>query len=91
VLAPDLVYTGKVVVLVNQNCLSECEFFTYALRHSGRAAVVGQYATGGAGGSVNALRLPAGITFTYTQSRAVDMRGVPIIEARGWLRWCAYP
>jgi C-terminal processing protease CtpA/Prc len=82
-LAPDLAYTGKVVVLVSQSCLSECEFFTYTLKHSGRAAVVGQYATGGAGGSVNSLRLPGGITFTYTQSRAVDAHGVPIVEARG--------
>ena len=82
-LAPNLAYSGKVVVLVSQYCYSECEFFTYALRHSGRAVVIGQSATAGAGGSVNSVLLPAGITFYYTQTTAIGPDGVPIIERRG--------
>lgn len=81
---PDEVYGGDVVILVDQNCASACEFFTYAMQASGRATVVGQHATVGAGGAVNRLLMPDGIVFTYTYTRVLtEVGGDPTIEGIG--------
>ncbi|MFW5691508.1 MAG: S41 family peptidase [Chloroflexota bacterium] len=82
--APDAAYTGEVVVLVDDGCASACEFMAYALQSSGRATIVGQYATAGAGGAVNVAELPGGLRFSYTYTRELEsVDGPPIIEGRG--------
>jgi hypothetical protein len=67
---PDLYWGGPVVVLVDQNCASSCEFFTQFLQTNDRVTVVGQYATSGAGAPINHVAMPYGITFQYTKGRA---------------------
>ena len=66
---PDLYYDGPIVILVDQNCGSSCEFFPQFLQTTGRATVVGQTSTAGAGGPINQVHMPSGITFQYTQGR----------------------
>ncbi|MCB0112114.1 MAG: PDZ domain-containing protein, partial [Caldilineaceae bacterium] len=51
-------FLGAVVVLVDTDCASACEFLSYGLQRTGRATVVAQYASNGAGGSTNAIVLP---------------------------------
>lgn len=63
---PDLAYTGPLAILVDENCASACEFFAQTLQAQGRAIVVGQYATAGAGGSIDVVQMPLGFTFQYT-------------------------
>ena len=67
---PDLYWDGPVVVLVDQNCASSCEFFTQFLQTNDRVTVVGQYATSGAGAPINRVVMPNGIIFQYTKGRA---------------------
>ena len=67
---PDLYWGGPVVVLVDQNCASSCEFFTQFLQTNDRVTVVGQYATSGAGAPINRVAMPYGIIFQYTKGRA---------------------
>jgi len=66
---PELAYTGPLVILVDQNCASSCEYFSQHLQKLGRATVVGQYGTEGAGGPVDRIQLPGGFTFQYTMGR----------------------
>lgn len=66
----DLYWGGPVVVLIDQNCASSCEFFTQFLQTHGRATVVGQYASSGAGAPINRVTMPAGALFQYTKGRA---------------------
>ncbi|MDY6781773.1 MAG: S41 family peptidase [Cyanobacteriota bacterium] len=80
---PDLHYSGSVVILVGENCLSACEFFADWMQRYERATVIGTRATGGAGGSVTWVPLPEEALFTYTYTREVDRRGKPYIEGRG--------
>ncbi len=63
---PATAYPGEVVILVDLQCVSACEFMSYWLQASGRATVVGQYATEGGGGNTNAVILPGGIQMNYT-------------------------
>lgn len=65
-------YLGDVVMLVNQKCASACEFMSYWLQASGRATIVGQYATEGAGGNTNGIFLPGGIQFNFTAGTNLD-------------------
>lgn len=67
---PELHWAGPVVVLVDQNCASSCEFFTQFLQRNERATVVGQVASSGAGAPVNRVTMPYGIMFQYTKGRA---------------------
>ncbi|MCB9138908.1 MAG: PDZ domain-containing protein [Caldilineaceae bacterium] len=81
--AEDLRYRGKVAVLVGPNCNSACEFFAYDMSLNDRAAIVGQYPTGGLGGSIDQVLMPGGEYFTFTAGRAVDMNGDIHIEGVG--------
>ena len=66
---PELYFDGQVVILVDNNCASSCEFFTQYMQTNGRAQVVSQYATKGAGASINRVDMPGGIIFQYTKGR----------------------
>jgi len=66
---PELYFDGDVVILVDNNCASSCEFFTQFLQYNNRATVVAQYPTEGAGGSINRVNMPYGIIFQYTKGR----------------------
>ena len=66
---PDLAYTGPVAILVDQNCGSSCEFFSQSMQAQGRAVIVGQYATAGAGGNIDQVKMPLGFVFQYTVGR----------------------
>ncbi|MCB0123824.1 MAG: hypothetical protein KDE58_16335, partial [Caldilineaceae bacterium] len=67
---PDLYYGGPLVILIDQNCASSCEFFSQFLQTNGRATVVAQHASKGAGAPINEVKLPSGIIFHYTKGRA---------------------
>lgn len=81
--ANDLRYHGDVAVLVGPNCNSACEFFAYDMTLEDRAAIVGQYPTGGLGGSIDTVLMPGAEFFRYTAGRAVDMNGDIHIEGKG--------
>jgi hypothetical protein len=68
---PEAYYDGEVIVLVDPSCASSCEFFTALLQSTGRATVMGQYATNGAGGPIKRVSLPGGILFQYPWQGAV--------------------
>ncbi|MCB0144249.1 MAG: META domain-containing protein [Caldilineaceae bacterium] len=77
-------YLGDVVVLVNQHCVSACEFMSYWLQASGRATIVGQYSTEGGGGNVNAITMPGGFIFNYTAGTDIDNEtDMPTFQAVG--------
>jgi C-terminal processing protease CtpA/Prc len=63
-------WSGPLVVLIDQNCASSCEFFTQFLQINNRATVVGEYASAGAGAAINRVAMPSGISFQYTKGRA---------------------
>lgn len=79
----ELRYNGPVAVLVGPNCNSACEFFSYVMTINERAAVIGQYPTGGLGGSVNDFFMPEDLRIRLTVGRAVDMNGEIHIEGIG--------
>jgi C-terminal processing protease CtpA/Prc len=79
----ELRYDGEVVVLVGPNCSSACEFFSYNMTLEDRATVVGQYPTGGLGGSVEQVFMPDDISVQLTIGRAVDADGDIHIEGQG--------
>jgi C-terminal processing protease CtpA/Prc len=76
-------YHGKVAVLVGQNCVSACEFFTHNMTLEDRAAIVGMYATAGGGGGVQDVVLPEGVIFRFPIARNLDPQGNIIIEGTG--------
>ena len=80
---PELQYSGNVAVLVGPACASACEFFSYNMTLENRAAIVGQYSTEGAGGSVDQFLMPEGIPVQLTIGRAVDANGQVHIEGTG--------
>lgn len=63
---PELTYTGNVVVLVNGNSASAAEFFAQFLQKAGRATVIAEEGTDGAGGLIRQVSMPGKMTFTYT-------------------------
>jgi C-terminal processing protease CtpA/Prc len=79
----ELRYNGEVAVLVGPNCNSACEFFAYDMSVEGRAAIVGQYPTGGLGGGVEDFAMPEGQYVRFTVARAVDADGNIHIEGVG--------
>ena len=81
---PAAYFPGDVVVLIDPSCGSSCEFFTAMLQSSGRATVVGQYASNGAGGSIKRASLPGGLSFTYPYTGVVfaDTNDL-VLEAKG--------
>lgn len=68
---PSLTFNGGVVVLVNENSASAAEYFPQFLQHQGRALVVGEHGTDGAGGIIERASLPGSITFQFTKGRTV--------------------
>ena len=77
-------YLGEVVFLVDIECASACEFLGYGLQRTGRATIIGQYPSVGAGGSTNAVVLPGGILFNYTESTELDDEtGMPTFQYVG--------
>ena len=81
---PSLTYNGGVVVLVNENSASAAEYFPQFLQHQGRALVVGEHGTDGAGGIIERAALPGSISFQFTKGRTV-FAGTqePNLEAKG--------
>ncbi len=81
---PSLAFTGPLVVLIDQGCASSCEYFTQHLQRLGRAVVVGQHASLGAGGFIDRIAMPEGITFQYTAARTTFLHTTePNLEAAG--------
>ena len=66
---PDLAYTGNVAVLVDNKSASASEFLSQYLQKLGRAIVVGEYGTEGAGGNVELAKMPGEIFFLFTKGR----------------------
>lgn len=81
----DLRYDGEVAVIIAPGCFSACEFFTYNLTIDERAAVVGNYGTGGLGGAVDDFLMPEDMTIRFTVTRAVNADKEVHIEAQGVL------
>ncbi len=79
----ELRYNGDVAVIIGPDCYSACEFFTYDMTLQDRAAVVGQYPTGGLGGSIEDFLMPDGVRVRFTVGRAVDAEGNIHIEGKG--------
>ena len=79
----DLQFSGPVAVLVGPSCASACEFFSYNMTINNRAAIVGQYPTEGAGGSVEDFMMPENISTQLTIGRAVDAQGNIHLEGKG--------
>jgi len=79
---PELYYGGPIVILIDQNCASSCEFFTQFMQTKGRATVVGQYASAGAGAPINRVSMPFGITFQYTKGRSY-FAGTDVMNLEG--------
>ncbi len=81
---PAAYFSGDVVILIDPSCGSSCEFFTAMLQSSGRATVVGQYASTGAGGSIKRVSLPGGLAFQYPYTGVVfDGTNELVLEAKG--------
>lgn len=79
----NLRYNGAIAVLVGPNCNSACEFFSYDMTLADRAAIVGQYPSGGLGGGQTTYLMPDGLQLQYSTGRSVDADGNIIIEGTG--------
>ena len=81
---PDLPYEGPLYILVDNACQSSCEYFADHLKRLGRATIIGQYPSIGAGGAVTSVVLPGGLGFNYTWGRTVIAgTETPNLEAKG--------
>lgn len=67
---PALRIDGAVVVLVDERTASAGEYFPQFLQRHGRAIVVGERGTDGAGGNVGVALLPGNMFFNYTIGRS---------------------
>jgi len=76
-------YYGEVTVLVGPNCVSMCEFFSYALTLNDRAQIVGQYPTAGGGGGIKTFLMPDNIFAQFTVGRGVGADNEIHIEGTG--------
>ncbi|MDE2856694.1 MAG: S41 family peptidase [Chloroflexota bacterium] len=81
----ELRYDGEVAVIISPGCFSACEFFTYNLTIDDRAAVIGNYGTGGLGGAVDDFLMPEDMTIRFTVTRALNADKEIHIEAQGVL------
>lgn len=79
----NLRYGGEVTVLVGPSCSSACEFFSYDMTLEDRAAIVGQYPTGGLGGGIQDFAMPEGQFVRIAVGRNLDTDGNIIIEGTG--------
>ena len=59
------------MVLVDEKSASAAEYFPQYLQQQGRAIVVGEHGTEGAGGYIERAKLPGTITFQFTKGRSV--------------------
>lgn len=66
---PELAFTGPLAVLIDERCASACEYFSQHLQRLKRATIVGQHSSKGAGGPIDRIAMPGGITFQYTVGR----------------------
>ena len=66
---PELAYKGAVVVLVGEGSASAAEYLPQFLQRQGRAIVVGEHGTEGAGGFVETVTMPGGFYFFFTKGR----------------------
>ena len=82
---PDesLQYQGQVAVIVGPDCASACEFFAYDMTRQGRADIIGQYPTGGMGGSRVLFLMPGPEGLLMPVGRPLDAEGNIIIEGTG--------
>lgn len=79
----NLRYSGPVAVIVGPNCVSACEFFSYAATLDGRSDAVGYYSTAGGGGGVQQFAMPDGQFPQMPVGRSVTPDGEVIIEGVG--------
>ncbi len=83
-LRPDLTYTGKVVVLVDDRTGSSGEYFSQDLQFHQRALIVGATPSAGGGGNPETIPMPGGLGFAYTKQRTTwSDSQEPNIEAKG--------
>lgn len=83
-LRPDLTYTGKVAVLVDDTTGSAAEYFSQDLQFHGRALVVGATPSAGGGGNPETIPMPGGIGFSYTKQRTTWPDSLePNLEGKG--------
>lgn len=68
---PDLAYTRPLVILVDEESTSAGEYFPQYLQTVGRATIVGEHSTAGAGGPIDRISLPGGLSFQFTKGRTV--------------------
>lgn len=81
---PELAFTGAVAVLVDEGSASSAEYFPQFLQRQGRAVVVGEHGTDGAGGFIDRAALPGSIRFQFTKGRTVFAgTDEPNIEGKG--------
>ncbi len=66
---PELTFTGAVAVLVGEGSASAAEYLPQFLQRQGRAVVVGEHGTEGAGGYLEQAAMPGGFTFHFTKGR----------------------
>lgn len=83
---PQNEYKGKVVVIVNEETLSQAEYTTMAFQSSPNVIVIGS-STAGADGDVSAITLPGGIStmisglgVLYPDGTVTQRKGVKIDE-----------
>lgn len=79
----NLRYDGPIAVLVGPNCNSACEFFSYNMTLQDRAAIVGQYPTGGLGGGQKFFSMPDGLVLQFSAVRNLDASDNVIVEGTG--------
>ncbi|MBZ0274813.1 MAG: PDZ domain-containing protein, partial [Anaerolineae bacterium] len=79
----NLRYNGPIAVLVGPNCSSACEFFSYNMTLEHRAAIVGQYPTGGLGGGQKFFSMPDDVTLQFSAVRNTDAQDNVIVEGTG--------
>lgn len=80
----ELRFDGAVVVLVDERSASAGEYFPQFLQRHGRAIVVGERGTDGAGGPVGEVILPGNVSFHYTLGRTCFANTQELnLEAKG--------
>ena len=72
------------MILIDDACASACEYFTQHLQVLGRATVIGQVPTSGAGGPIERVQMPGDITFQFTKGQTTFAgTDEPNLEAKG--------
>jgi C-terminal processing protease CtpA/Prc len=76
-------YNGELAVLVGPSCSSACEFVVRSLTLDDRAAIVGQYPTGGLAGGWQPFFMPDDVQLPIIRVRTFDPEGNIVIEGTG--------